>query len=155
MDYNDICKKIDELMNKKFNDTNNHQNEKFKKAAKYLLEYFDDMDKKEANKYFHWTFSTKEKIAYNVIYDENTRRNFSELDKAFGIKNLSQLSNNVKMQNIVKKLFDDELMCESFITFEKRFDTETISSILANPKIENFIRNIIKDEKKRNSFMTL
>jgi len=97
MEYKDICKEIDDLMNKKFKEPSNHQNEKFKKAAKTLLDYFDEIGKKEADKLFHWTFSIKEKIAYNVIYDENIRRNFSELDRVFGIKNLSRLSNNTKM----------------------------------------------------------
>ena len=155
MDYKEICRIIDELMNKKFKEPSNHQNEKFKKAAKNLLDYFDDIGKKEADKYFHWTFSIKEKIAYNVIYDENTRRNFSELDKALGIKTLSLLSNNTKMQNIVKQFFVNEEICESFIEFEKRFDSETISSILENPQIENFIKNIIKNEKARNNIMAL
>ena len=63
MDYKVICRIIDELMNKKFNEPSNHQNEKFKKAAKYLLDYFDDIGKKKADKYFQWTFSIKEKIA--------------------------------------------------------------------------------------------
>ena len=120
MEYKDICKEIDDLMNKKFKEPSNHQNEKFKKAAKTLLDYFDEIGKKEADKLFHWTFSIKEKIAYNVIYDENIRRNFSELDRVFGIKNLSRLSNNTKMQNIVNKLFDNEVICESFIEFEKK-----------------------------------
>ena len=155
MKYKDICNKIDELMDKKFNETSNHQNEKFKKAAKYLLNYFDDIGEKEAGQFFHWTFSLKEKIAYNVIYDENTRRNFSELDKVFGINNLSQLSNNIKIQNVVKQLIGDEQICESFIEFEKRFDTETISSILKDPKIESFIKNFVKNEKTRNNIMVL
>jgi hypothetical protein len=155
MDYKDICKKIDELMEKKFRDPSNHQNEKFKKAAKNLLDYFDDIGKKEAEKNFRWTFSIKEKIAYNVIYDENIRRNFSELDKAFGIKNLSQLSNNPNIQNFVKKLVGNEVICECFIEFEKKFDTKIISSILKNPNIESFIKNFIKNEKTRINIMAL
>jgi hypothetical protein len=89
-------------MSTKFKDISNHQNENYKSAAKYLSEYFDEIGEKQAEKYFYSTFTNKEKIAYNVIYDEKTRKNFSELDKTFGINNLSELSKNENIQKIVK-----------------------------------------------------
>ena len=57
---------IDQIMSKKFKIISNHQNENFRRAAKYLSEYFDEIGEKEAEKYFRSTFEIKEKIAYNV-----------------------------------------------------------------------------------------
>ena len=47
--------------------------------------------RKAGRKIFSLYFSIKETIAYNAIYEEKIHKNFSELDKAFGIKNLSEL----------------------------------------------------------------
>ena len=127
MHYKDICDKIDEIMSTKFKDISNHQNENFKNAAKNLSEYFDEIGEKQAEKYFRSTFAIKEKIAYNVIYDEKIRKNFSELDKAFGINNLSELSKNSKIQNIVKKLINNDELVKNVIELGEKFDNKTIS----------------------------
>ena len=87
MSYKDICNKIDEIMSTKFKEISNHKNESYKNAAKYLSEYFDEIGEEKAEKYFRSTFEIKERIAYNAIYDEKIHKNFSELDKTFGINN--------------------------------------------------------------------
>ena len=150
MSYKDICDKIDEIMSDKFKNISNHQNEKYRNAAKYLSEYFDEIGEEKAEKCFRSTFAIKEKIAYNVIYDEKTRKNFSELDKTFGIKNLSELSKNSKIQNIVKKLINNDELVKNVIELEKTFDNEIISSILDNSK---FINNIGNDGEKINHYL--
>jgi len=149
MNYKDICDKIDEIMSTKFKDIRNHQDEKYKSAANYLLEYFDEIGENKAEKDFRSTFAIKERIVYNVIYDEKTRKNFSELDKALGIKNLSELSKNTKIQNIVKKLINNDELVKNVIELEKKFDNEVISSILDNSK---FIKSIANDDKKINQY---
>ena len=150
MYYKDICNIIDEIMSAKFKKISNHQNENYRRAAKYLSEYFDEIGEKKAKKYFRSTFEIKEKIAYNVIYDEKTRKNFSELDKAFGINNLSELSKNLKIQNIVKKLINNNELVENVIELEKKFDNQAISSILDNSKI---IESIANDNKKLSHYL--
>ena len=137
MHYKDICNKIDEIMNTKFKDISNHQNENYKNAAKKLSEYFDEIGEKQAEQYFHCTFSNKEIIAYNVIYDEKTRKNFSELDKAFGINNLSELSKNEDIQQIVKKLLNKKRARGSL------------------NNINETIKELVKDEKKLNPNLEL
>ena len=172
MHYKDICNKIDEIMSAKFNDISNHQNENYKNAARKLSEYFDEIGEKQAEKYFHCTFSNKERIAYNVIYDEKTRKNFSELDKTFGINNLSELSKNENIQNIVKtllnkkrsssslndinenikELYKDEKNINQNLELEEKIGNEATPKLLENPIKEKFISDLIKDEEIYNNF---
>ena len=79
MTYDDICRKIDQLMYDKFQVIDNYLDRNYKKAAKILIEYFDKIGKKEAKKYFYFTFPIREKIVYNVIYNEKTRKNIAEI----------------------------------------------------------------------------
>ena len=171
MHYKDICNIIDQIMNKKFKIITNHQNENFRKAAKYLSEYFDEIGEKEAEKYFRSTFEIKEKIAYNVIYDEKTRKNFTELDKAFGIKDLSELSKNTKIQKIVKKLLNNDELVENvieldkkledkalnskkinkYLEFEKKYGKDAISKLLDSSDKEKIVSDLIKDEELLNN----
>jgi len=137
MSYKDICNKIDEKMFAEYKDISNHQNENYKNAAKYLSEYFDEIGEKQAEKLFHLTFSIKEAIAYNVIYDEKIRKDFFELDKAFGINNLSELSKNADAQKVLKTLLN-----------KKRFDSQAISTILKDLETESFVKDNGEDEKK-------
>ena len=172
MSYKDICNKIDEMMSSKFKDINNHQNKNYKNAAKKLLEYFDEIGERKVEEYFHCTFSIKERIAYNVIYDEKTRKYFSELDKTFGINNLSELSKNEDIQKIVKillnkkrsrsslndlnvsikELFKDEKNINQNIKLEEKFENEETSKLLNNPDKEKFLSDLIKDEEFYNIF---
>jgi len=48
------------------------------------------------------SFSFKENIDYYVIYDEKIRKDFFELNKIFGINNLSELSKYADALNFIK-----------------------------------------------------
>ena len=150
MSYQDICNKIDELMTQKFKDINNYTNINYKKSARELSEYFDNIGEKEAEKNFPRTFSIKEHINYNVIYDEKTRRNFSELEKSFSQNDLFLLSKNEEVQNIVKKLINNKSISNSFFELEKDFGIEIISLLNSNSEAKNLMEKIISDEKVRN-----
>jgi len=168
MYYKDICNKIDEIMRIKFKDISNHQNENYKNASKKLSEYFDEIGEEQAEKYFHYTFSNKEKIAYNVIYDEKTSKNFSELDKTFGINNLSELSKNTDIQQFINKLLNKKRSSNSLndlnetikelVKEEKNINpnlelqNEVNSKLLENSGKEKFVSDIIKDEELFNNF---
>ena len=146
MTYQDICKEIDELMVNKYKDPSNYQNINYKKAAKTLSEYFDNIGEKEAEKYFPLTFSIKENIAYNVIYDEKTCKNFADLEKSYNLNDLSILSNNSEVKNIIKKLINNEKISSNFIKFEKELNENMISLISDNLEIKNLMENIAKNE---------
>ena len=143
--YKDICDEIDEIMSSKFKEISNHQDENFRSAAKNLSEYFDKIGKKKAEKYFRSTFAIKEKIAYNVIYDEKTHKSLFQLDKAFGINNLSELSKNPKIQDFVKKLLKNNELVENVIEMEKKFENQA-----NNSKIKENFEN---DDKKINQYL--
>ena len=145
MRYDDICKKIDKLMSDKYRQTSNHQDSNYKNAAKLLLDYFDDIGEKEAKKYFDYTFSIKEKIAYNVIYNEKTRKSFAELEKLIDINNFSYLLKESKTKNIIKKLINDEKAYQFFAEIEERYDRESLSILMKSPKE---IKEYIEFEKK-------
>ena len=145
MRYDDICKKIDKLMSDKYKQTSNHQDSNYKNAAKLLLDYFDDIGEKEAKKNFDYTFSIKEKIAYNVIYNEKTRKSFAELEKLIDINNFSYLLKESKTKNIIKKLINDEKACQFFAEIEERYDRESLSILMKSPKE---IKEYIEFEKK-------
>lgn len=119
-------------MTEKFKDISNYQNNRYQKAAQKLSEYFDKIGEKESEKYFPRTFSIKERIYYNVIYDEKTRKTFSELEKLYDQDDLNKLSKNQEIQNVVKKIINDESICKSFSELEKEFDISKISSLSNN-----------------------
>jgi len=174
----EICNKIDEIMDTKFKEISNHQNKNFRNAAKCLSEYFDEIGEVQAGNLFRCTFSIKEKIAYNVIYDEKIRKNFFELDKLIGINNLSELSKNIEFQNLLKLLNKKrlnnseissilkDLEIESFskdtgindekkqyLLFEEKFGKNAISKLMENSDKEKFVLSLIKDEQIFNNFL--
>ena len=59
----------------KYIDNNNFFDKNFKKAANSLLEeYFDVIGEAKAKEYFPETFSQKDGITLNVIYDKQQRK---------------------------------------------------------------------------------
>lgn len=76
--YGYICSKIDELMKAKYENANNYNDPKYKEAANNLIEnYFERITKEKAEKYFSFTFSNKESIILNVLYDK--KENYMEM----------------------------------------------------------------------------
>jgi len=151
MFFKDICDKIDVLINEKFNDPKNYQDSNYKKAVKSIIEYFDDIGEQNAQSLFYRTFLLKEKISYNVIYDENTRKNFANLEKTFNSNELSKLSNNSEIKILMKKIVKDGTLCKQLNEIEQKYDKNSILLIANDPKVENFI----KDEKSRNNYTAL
>ena len=149
--FKDICNKIDELINEKFNDPKNYQDSNYKKAARSIAEYFDDIGEQKAKLLFYRTYTIKEKISYNVIYDESTRKYFADLEKTFNSNELSKLSSNFEVKSLVKKIVKDDTTCKHLNDIEQKYDKNTISTIVNDPKVEKFI----KDEKSRNNYAAL
>ena len=109
--YEDICSKIDELMKRKYENANNYNDPKFKEAANNLIEnYFEIITKEKAEKYFSFTFSNKESIILNVLYDKKARKNMAELGKLYGNDAIPKLLKNPKLiQSIVNGEIDDNI----------------------------------------------
>jgi len=107
--YKEICLKIDELMIKKYRDSSNFSDKNFKKAANSLLEeYFDVIGEEKAKEYFPETYSQKDGITLNVIYDKQQRKNMTEFGKLYGSEAISKLLNNPKlMKYIIDEKFSD------------------------------------------------
>ena len=174
MKSQEICTEIDKRLSEKYKDISNYQKEDFKNSCKYLLNYFDSIGEKKASNYFPRIFLIKESIAYNVIYDEKTRKNFANLDKSFNLNNLSELVENAEIKNVIKNFIDDENYRNDIINIEKIFKKEGgektqkiasdffslygkigkegISKLSENSKIGKFILNIITNEKIYNNF---
>ena len=136
MTYDEICSKIDQLMYEKFQDKTNYQDCNYKKASKILLDYFDDIGK-EAKQYFYLTFPIREKIAYNVIYDEKTRKNIAKIEKSININKLSSLLKNTKIKKFINKIINDEETCQCLHEIEEKYDRESLSILIKNSKETN------------------
>eukprot|EP00833_Pecoramyces_ruminatium_P012595 jgi/Orpsp1_1/1186627/evm.model.d7180000052101.1 len=151
MALENICDKIDELIDGKFNNPKNYHDNNYKKAVKSIVEYFDDIGEQKAILLFSRTFKMKEKLTYNVIYDESTRKNFADLEKTFNTNELSKLSNNSEVKTLVKKVVKDDTMCKCFNEIEQKYDKNEITTIANDSKVEKFIKN----EKSRNIYIAL
>ena len=110
MKNQEICTEIDNRLSEKYKDISNYQKEDFKNSCKYLLNYFDSIGEKKASNYFPRVFLIKESIAYNVIYDEKTRKNFANLDKSFNLNNLSELVENAEIKIGDNKVLKGRIM---------------------------------------------
>ncbi|OUM68466.1 hypothetical protein PIROE2DRAFT_3755 [Piromyces sp. E2] len=136
----DICNKIDELINEKFNDPKNYQDSNYRKAAK-----------KKAKLLFYRTYTNKEKISYNVIYDESTRKNFADLEKTFNSNELTKMTNNSEVKTLIKKIVKDDSVCRRLNEIEQKYDRKEMEIIVNDPNVEKFIKN----EKSRNTYAAL
>ena len=173
MKNEEICKEIDDIFTDKYKNISNHKNADFKKAAKILSNYIDSIGELKAGKNFPKVFAIKESITYNVIYDEKTRKDFANLEKAFNLSDLSKLSENKEIKDTIKSFIDDEGCRKNFMEFgkmfkekgedfkeratdffslEKKFGKEGISKLLTNTKFSNFILKIVNNSKIVNNF---
>lgn len=107
--YHDICMKIDhdiymkidKLLKEKYDNPINH-NENFKSGARDLIEeYFDEIGEDKAKTYFPNTFSEKDRITLNIIFDRETRKNITEVEKKYnGI--MQKILKNPKLAEKIK-----------------------------------------------------
>ena len=138
IEFKEICYKIDDIMENKFNDQKNHQDPNFKLGARYLLEYFDNIGEEKANNYFPKTFLIKEKITYNVIYDEKTRKDISTIQRLFK-NDLSVLSE--KSESLIEFIKNEEKY-KNLQPLTELYNNDSIRK-LSNPKIANLMNEIL------------
>ena len=112
--YRDLCLEIDDLIYLKFRDRNNFFDKNFKKAAGCLIEeYFEIIGEEKAKLDFPKTYSNKDSIILNVIYDKQARKNMTEFGKAYGIEIIPIL---LKNPNVIKSIIKGELSDSNYKT---------------------------------------
>ncbi|KAG4104427.1 hypothetical protein H8356DRAFT_1369783 [Neocallimastix lanati (nom. inval.)] len=123
--YKDVCKDIDEWVKKYYNDPNYKSSLNFKDAVTNLIEtYFEEIGEEKSNEYFPYTFSIKEKIKFEVIYDKDKLIAITNLEKMIDIKQLTNKLQNEKMNQILQiflNLSDDKLQNEKLIQIFQMF----------------------------------
>jgi len=155
--YRDICEEIDDRIKEKYSDSKNHTDSKFKKVVRNLIEiYFERIDNEEhLNKYFPYTFSLKEKIIFDVIYNKEYRKNIFELGKMCGEDCFSKLIENNDLVNMIMKETPQNIerlkeLCKKF-PIEKFFEIMNNSNLLINPNIKyNDFFNMLMNETSQN-----
>ncbi|KAG4091317.1 hypothetical protein H8356DRAFT_1708124 [Neocallimastix lanati (nom. inval.)] len=109
--YEDICKKIDELIEKKHKNKDTYKDKNFKKAAYILLEkYFKTMEEIEIKKLFPYSYLLKNNIIIDVVIDESARETLVNIGNTYDddeIKELLKNSNEIKqfLKTIKRKQF--------------------------------------------------
>eukprot|EP00833_Pecoramyces_ruminatium_P003026 jgi/Orpsp1_1/1177058/evm.model.c7180000060037.1 len=138
--YSEICKEIDKLINEKYEDPKNHSDPNFKNSVNNLIEvYFEKIGDSNAKKYFVYTYTKKEHITMNVIFDKKTRSNLAELGNKYGSNAIPKLLNNPK---IIDRIVNGKLSDDNFnFKLEEMYGSDGISILLENPEI---VQNIIK-----------
>ena len=126
--YDNLCKKIDSLMIKKYKDTANFNDKNFKNAANSLIEeYFDSIGEEKSKTLFPKTFANKENIILNVIYDKKVRKHMTELGKIYGSENFKKLLDN---PNIINSIINGELTDSNYNSKIKELSSEESSFIV-------------------------
>ena len=106
----ELCKIIDDLVKKKYNNQENHSDKKFREAINDLIEnYFETIDEEKIISLFPFIVTNKDQITLNVIYDKKTRINIIKLDKSYGIESIEKILNNPELTELIisGKLNDD------------------------------------------------
>jgi len=106
MSYEDVCKKIDEIMEEKYNNKSTYNDEDFKDGAYQLIEqYFKTISEKEKEKLFKFTYSNKSHIIVNVIIDEQARQTLVGIRNVFDDNQIKRLMKHAeKIKEILKEL---------------------------------------------------
>ena len=105
--YSYICHKIDSLVKENYKKSSNFSNPNFKSAISSLIEeYFESIGEKKSKIYFPYTYSIKDNIILNVIYDKQARKNMTEFGKHFGIDAAKIFLENPKL---VKSIISGKL----------------------------------------------
>ena len=102
--YKDLCLEIDDSMDQKFKSRYNCFENDFKKAANLLVEeYLDAIGEDKSKIYFPKTYSNKDSIILNVIYDKKARKNMTEFGKVYGSETIPiLLKNPIVINSIIK-----------------------------------------------------
>jgi len=89
---------------------------------------------------FSYTYSKKDDITLNVIYDKETRKNMTELGKKFGEDSITILLEN---EDIVEGILNGELTNEKYSNYKKlenEYSETDMQCLLNNPSlIKEFI----------------
>ena len=105
--YSYICHKIDSLVKENYKKSSNFSNPNFKSAISSLIEeYFESVGEEKSKIYFPYTYSIKDNIILNVIYDKQARKNMTEFGKHFGIDAAKIFLENPKL---VKSIISGKL----------------------------------------------
>jgi len=105
MSYEDVCKKIDEIMEEKYNDKSTYNDEDFKDGAYQLIEkYFKTISEIEKEKLFSYTYEKKSNITVDVIIDEQARETLVNIRNEYNDDEVKQLITN---SNKIKKIIKD------------------------------------------------
>ena len=110
LSLSELCKKIDDLVKKKYKKQDNNLNREFREAVNDLIEiYFESIDEEKKNYLFPFIASKKDQIILNVIYNKKTRKDITELGKSYGIDAIEKLLKNPELTNLIVsgKLNDD------------------------------------------------
>eukprot|EP00833_Pecoramyces_ruminatium_P011209 jgi/Orpsp1_1/1185241/evm.model.c7180000092897.1 len=115
--YEDICKKIDNLMEEKHKNKATYVDPKFKKGAYKLIEkYFKKITEKERKKLFPYSSSVKSNIIIDVVIDENARETLVNIRNKYDddeIKKLQIYSDKVK--ELLRSIDSNKNISYSFI----------------------------------------
>eukprot|EP00833_Pecoramyces_ruminatium_P013354 jgi/Orpsp1_1/1187386/evm.model.d7180000057340.1 len=114
--YEDICKKIDEIMEEKHKDISTHIDEKFKKGAYELIEkYFKKIPEDERKKLFKYSSSVKSNIMIDVVIDENARETLVNIRNKFDDNEIkSLLSHSDEIKEYIKNINSNKYKSYSF-----------------------------------------
>jgi len=105
MSYEDVCKKIDKIMEEKYNNKSTYNDEDFKDGAYQLIEkYFKTISENEKEKLFNYTYEKKSNITVDVINDEQARETLVNIRNEYNDDEVKQLITN---SNKIKKIIKD------------------------------------------------
>jgi len=106
----DLCRIIDNLVKKKYNNPENHPDKEFREAINDLIEnYFESIEEEKIKDLFPFIISKKEQIILNVIYDKKTRKDITELVQNYGTDAIEKMLKNPELSKLIVtgKLNDD------------------------------------------------
>ena len=152
--YKELCFKIDQLMFEKY-DIKNFSDKNFKNASVGLIEeYFDKIGEEKAKNFFPQTYSIKDNIILNVIYDKKARKNMADFGKSFGNEAISEL---LKNPNLIKSIINGEINDNNHQEYIKGNSDDKKQYIIKDG--ENNIKiicnsDLISNEKNHNFYQT-
>ena len=98
----DLCRIIDNLVKKKYNNPENHPDKEFREAINDLIEnYFESIEEEKIKDLFPFVISKKEQIILNVIYDKKTRKDITELVQNYGTDAIEKMLKNPELSKLI------------------------------------------------------
>ncbi|OUM58403.1 hypothetical protein PIROE2DRAFT_16332 [Piromyces sp. E2] len=151
--YKELCLKIDTLIKEKYDIPSNHSNSDYKEASRGLIEeYFIDIGDDKAKENFPSTYSLKDQITLNVIFNREIRQNITKFGKMYGNGALTKIIENPE---VMQELINGELSDGTYIenkkrvkVFEDAYGKEAFNKLLENPEIVNkIVKGDLSDTK--------